>query len=119
MRVVRLLCMALVGAAPHLGSGVAEDGCGKFAWALARERAWFAVSDKLSLAAGETVSAIPQGAFVLKLQSGGEASFVLPPERKVQPERWFGGIVQLPAPDGAGIYGITASHEAWIDVVQD
>ncbi len=43
----------------------------------------------------------------------------MPPERKPRSERWFGGMIRLPAPDKPGIYQVTLSEEAWIDVVQD
>jgi hypothetical protein len=97
----------------------AEDGCGKFAWPLTREQALFASADKPAMKAGETLAAIPKTAFVLHLQSGAEAAFAMPPERKPTLERWFGGAIQFPALEKPGIYQVTLSDEAWIDVVQD
>jgi hypothetical protein len=44
---------------------------------------------------------------------------VTPPERKSRIENWHGGIVHLPAPPQAGVYQITLSDEAWVDVVQN
>jgi hypothetical protein len=44
---------------------------------------------------------------------------ILPPERKPRTEQSFSGMVRLPAPDPAGIYEVTFSHDAWIDMVQD
>jgi hypothetical protein len=102
-----------------LGSARAEDGCDKFAWPLAHERALFAATGKPSVKAGETFAAIPKDAFVLRLQAGADAGFAMPPERKPKSEKWFGGIVRLPALDKPGIYQVTLSEEAWIDVVQD
>ena len=49
-----LALIALLGPAK-----AADDGCEKFAWSLARERAAFAVADKATIAAGETLSAPP------------------------------------------------------------
>ena len=69
--------------------------------------------------AGESLTAVPNAAFNVRLQPASEASFVLPPERKPRSDGGFGGIVRLPALDRAGIYQITVSDEAWIDVVQD
>ena len=43
----------------------------------------------------------------------------MPPERKPKVERWFGGMIRLAAPEKPGIYQVTLSEEAWIDVVQD
>lgn len=97
----------------------AEDGCDKFAWPLARERALFAVAEKPNVKAGDTLAAIPAAAVILHLQPGADAAFAMPPERKPKAERWFGGMLRLPAPDKAGVFQVTLSDEAWIDVVQD
>jgi hypothetical protein len=43
----------------------------------------------------------------------------MPPERKPRTEQWHGGMVRLPALPKPGIYQITLSDEAWIDVIQD
>jgi hypothetical protein len=101
-----------------LTPAAAEDSCGKFAWPLARERAWFAADDKPAAKVGETLAAIPARAFTLQLQPGTEAVFAMPPERKPRSERWFGGAIRFPAPERPGLYQVTL-EEAWIDVVQD
>ena len=107
-------------AVASLGSArAADDGCEKFAWSLARDRAAFAGPDKISVVAGETLAAIPKGALAIRLQPAGQASFVLPPERKPRSDQWFGGMVRLPAVEKSGIYQITLSDEAWVDVVQN
>jgi len=111
--------IAIAVLAVLLGSARAEDGCDKFAWPLAHERALFAATGKPSVKAGETFAAIPKDAFVLRLQAGADAAFAMPPERKPKSEKWFGGTVRLPALDKPGIYQVTLSEEAWIDVVQD
>jgi len=97
----------------------AEDGCDKFAWSLARERTLFSATDQPMVNAGEALSGLPKTAITLRLQPGTEAAFTMPPERKPKAERWFGGMLRLPAPNKAGIYQVTLSEEAWIDVVQD
>ena len=43
----------------------------------------------------------------------------MPPERKPKAERWFGGAIKLAAPDKPGIYQVTLSEDAWLDLVQD
>src|SRR5258705_3975064 len=97
----------------------ADDGCEKFAWSLARERAAFAATDKTTIAAGETLSALPAGALVIRLQPAAQASFEMPPERKPRTEQWHGGMVRLPALAKAGIYQITLTDDAWVDVIQN
>ena len=106
--------IALLGPA-----GAADDGCEKFAWSLARERAAFASPYKTTVPAGETLTALPAGALVIRLQPAAQASFAMPPERKPKTEQWHGGMVQFPALPKPGIYQITLSDEAWIDVVQN
>jgi len=102
-----------------LAPAAAEDGCDKFAWPLTNERASLAAAEKPVVKAGATLPALPQGAFVLQLQPGAEAAFAISPVRKPRTESWFGGVVRVAAPDKPGIYQVTLSDEAWIDVVQD
>jgi hypothetical protein len=73
------------------------------------------------MAAGETLAALPSGALLIRLQPGAQASFAMPPERKLrtEPEPWHGGMVRLPALSKPGIYQITLSEDAWIDVIQN
>ena len=114
---IGLLCLTVFALlAPAIA---AENGCQKFAWSVANEQAWFSAPDKLIFVAGENIATIPKAAFTVKLQPAGEAEFALPPERKPRLDRWFGGMLQLPAVDREGIYQATVSDEAWIDIVQD
>ena len=116
MRRSSLIVLALLAL---LGPAAADDGCEKFAWSLARERAAFAAADKITIAAGETLAALPAGALVIRLQPGAQAAFEMPPERKPRTEPWHGGMVRLPALPKPGIYQITLSDDAWIDVIQN
>ena len=100
-------------------ANAADDGCEKFAWSLARERAWFAASDKVNVAAGATLATLPKAALAIRLQPASQAAFELTPERKPRLEQWFGGTVRFPALERSGIYQVTLSDEAWIDIVQD
>lgn len=101
------------------GAARADDGCGKFAWPLAKERAALAAPDKQTIKAGDTLPAWPTGAIAVALRPGRDAEYAMPPERKPKAETWYGGIVRLPAPSKPGLYQIALSDEAWIDVVQD
>jgi len=113
-------CFAVAALIGSLGSAMAaDDGCEKFAWSLARQREAFAAAEKIAVAAGETLNALPTGALVVRLQPGARASFAMPPERKPRTEPWYGGMVRLPALPKAGIYQITLSDDAWIDVIQN
>ena len=111
---VAVALLALLGPAR-----AADDGCEKFAWSLARERAAFAATDKTTVVAGEALAALPASALVIRLQPGAQASFAMPPERKPKTEQWHGGMVRLPALTKPGIHQITLSDDAWIDVIQN
>lgn len=100
-------------------AAAADDGCEKFAWSIARQRDAFAASEKTTVSSGETLNALPAGALVIRLQPGAQASFAMPPERKPRTEPWHGGMVRLPALPRPGIYQITLSDDAWIDVIQN
>jgi hypothetical protein len=65
------------------------------------------------------LAAIPKTAFVVHLQPGAQAVFAMPPERKPMAEHWFGGAIRFPGLEKPGIYQVTLSEEAWIDIVQD
>jgi hypothetical protein len=100
-------------------ANAADDGCEKFAWSLAHERAAFAATDRTTVTAGEALAALPAGALVIRLQPSAQASFEMPPERKPRTEQWHGGMVRLSALPKPGIYQITLSDDAWIDVIQN
>ena len=102
-----------------LSPALAEDGCGKFAWPLTRERALLVSANKAAVKAGDTLTALPSAAFALQLQPGAEAKFTMPPEHKPKVEKWFGGAVHILPPPKAGIYQVTLTDEAWVDIVQD
>jgi hypothetical protein len=111
-----LIALALLALA---GPAAADDGCKKFAWSVARDRAAFAATDKATITAGETLATLPTAALLIRLQPGAQAAFDMPPERKPRTEQWHGGMVRLPALPKAGIYQITLSDDAWIDVIQN
>jgi hypothetical protein len=98
---------------------LAEDGCAKFAWPVAQEREALIAQSQPELPSGASIERSQGQAFKLLLHLPDEAGFAMPPERKPRIENWRGGIVRLPAPPQAGVYQITLSDEAWVDVVQN
>jgi hypothetical protein len=103
------------------GQALADDvsGCDKFAWSVKQERGLFSASVKPVVTSGATLAVLPREAFVLKLSPSGAITWTLPPERDRSASGSLGGIVVLPAPSHPGIYQITLSADAWVDVVQD
>jgi hypothetical protein len=111
------IAAALLFLAAAIGSASAQDtpGCEKFKWSIARERAWFAANPK-PVDAGAEVGAGEVG-YVVALVAGDAAGFVAAPERARKPGT-FGGVLKSVI-GKAGLYQITLSDEAWVDVVQN
>lgn len=108
-----LVGLPILSAAP----AVAQEfpACERFAWSVQRELAAFAEPGLPVLAPG---ASLPAGtmAVSLRLRPAAEANFPVPPERAPKPDT-FGGFVTAPAVPG-GVYQVTVSGEAWIDVSQ-
>ncbi len=106
---------ALLFLVAAIGSASAQDasGCEKFKWSIARESAWFAVGPK-PVDAGAEVGAGDSG-YVVALVASDAAGFVVAPERAPKAGT-FGGVLKSVIAK-AGLYQITLSDEAWIDVV--
>jgi hypothetical protein len=98
-----------------LASTPAWGDCEHFKWPLARERAWFAAAPE-PLAAGAEIDPGEQ-AYALTLKPGEAAAYVLPPKKPVAGT--FGGVVRLRAIPKGGLYQVTLSREAWIDLIQN
>ncbi len=112
------LVLAALSAAQD-ASGQDGSGCDKFAWSLVNVQQQFAAPDIASVSAGAELSSLPTGAFTLRLQPSAKTNFVLPPERLRTSENSFGGVITFPAIERPGIYQITLSEDAWLDVVQN
>src|SRR5579883_1218236 len=117
-----VLALALLAAAPAAADDAASknDGhaaaCGHFAWPIAREKAWFA--GKLPMAhSGERVAKSDEGV-LLALKPTKTFKFFLAPEHKPSPDSFSGNFVifGVAAP---GLYQITLSEDAWIDVFEN
>jgi hypothetical protein len=116
-----LLTMAVM-CAVQMDVAHAEDApnpCEQFHWPVATEREWFAAPDITVLPAGASVAAFPSTAFIVKLAPAANVTFALPPGRAPKPDAVYAGVISLPAMTEAGIYQVTLSDEAWIDVIQD
>ena len=93
-----------------------QSGCDHFAWSIAREKNWFAA--KMPLAnSGERVSKSDEG-ILLALRPTKTFDFFLPPERPPKPDSYSGNVVIFGVAT-PGLYQITLSDEAWIDVFEN
>ena len=113
--VVTVLLFAL--AAPALAAEE-PSGCDKFKWPIDRERAALTAPDRTKLASGSELAAIPSSGVTLKLVSPGDARLPKPPERAPKAGT-FAGFASFKDRPKAGIYTISLSAGAWVDVIQD
>ncbi len=94
-----------------------EAACAAFAWPLQRELQRLTAPGLRSVESGGALRA--DDAAVLQLQPFADVAYPLPPERQPKQPAAFGGVVFAEAPPVPGLYQITLSAEAWIDVAQN
>ena len=117
MRKSCLVALLLLGAAP---AWAAEEpsGCDKFKWPIERERAALTAPDRAKLSSGNELAAMPSSGITLALVAPADAKLPSPPERAPK-EGTFAGFTSVKTAPKAGLYTISLSAGAWVDVVQD
>ena len=117
MRAPLLIAFVLLSAAP---AWAAEEpsGCDKFKWPIERERAALTAPDRVKLASGGELAAVPSTGMTLTLRPPGDAKLPSPPERAPK-EGTFAGFASFKNAPKAGLYTISLSAGGWVDVVQD
>jgi hypothetical protein len=116
MRDALLTALVLFGAAPAFAAEE-PSGCDKFKWPIEHERAALTAPDRVKLASGAEL-AIPATGMTFTLVTPAEAKLPNLPERAPK-DGTFAGFASFKAPAKAGLYTISLSAGAWIDVVQD
>ena len=116
MRVLTFLAALSLSATSALAAEE-PSGCDKFKWPIERERAALTAPERAKLASGSEQTALPSSAITLGLVVPGEARLPTPPERAPK-DGTFAGFTSIKAPK-AGLYTISLSAGAWVDVVQD
>jgi hypothetical protein len=106
-----------------LGAAAAQaaeepSGCDKFKWDIARERAALTAPDRTTVNSGSELAAMPSTGLTLALVAPADARLPSPPERAPK-EGTFAGFANLKVVPKAGVYTISLSEGAWVDVVQD
>jgi hypothetical protein len=95
----------------------AQDACAKFAWPVDRELAQFAAATKPEWPSGTVRPDIPSEGFALRLEPASSAKLSRAPERPARHGGAYAGMVSIGALK-PGLYQVTLSDEAWIDVIQ-
>ena len=110
-------CLLLTAAAPAYAAEE-PSGCDKFKWPIDHERAALTAPDRVKLASGAELAAIPATGMTFALVAPADAKLPSPPERAPK-DGTFAAFANFKAPAKAGIYTISLSAGAWVDVVQD
>ena len=101
-------------------SWAAEEpsGCDKFKWPIEHERAALTAPDRVKLASGAELAAVPATGMTLALLAPTEAKLPTPPERAPK-DGTFAGFTNFKNAPKPGVYTVSLSAGAWIDMVQD
>jgi hypothetical protein len=103
--------------AQQAAADASRAACNKFSWSVDNERAWFADKGLARRASGSRLKRIDR-AVELSLESSDRAEFFLPPEVRPKPHSFSGAVTFFGVPR-AGIYQVTLSAEASIDVFEN
>lgn len=117
MRKSFFLALSVLAAGPAVAAEE-PSGCDKFKWNIDHERAALTAPDRMKLASGSDLAALPRTGMTLALTTPADAKLPAPPERAPK-DGTFAGFTKLTAAPKAGIYTVSLSAGAWIDVVQD
>jgi hypothetical protein len=117
MRRPLVITLLLLGAAPALAAEE-PSGCDKFKWPIERERAALTAPDRAKLTSGSEQAALPSSGITLALVAPSDAKLPSPPERAPK-DGTFAGFTSFKTATKAGLYTISLSAGAWVDVVQD
>jgi hypothetical protein len=93
--------------------------CEQFGWPVTRERALFAAATLPTVGSGETIKLASTQAVRLKLKRLDEVQFTRAPERRPKNPESFAGLLEADSIQQPGLYQVTLSQEAWVDVIQN
>jgi hypothetical protein len=117
MRRPFLIALALL-ATTSAWAAEEPSGCDKFKWNIDHERAALTAPDRVKLASGGELAALPATGITLGLRPPAEARLPTPPERAPR-EGTFAGFTSFKTAPKAGIYTVSLSAGGWVDLVQD
>jgi hypothetical protein len=117
MRIPLLMALTLL-ASTAACAAEEPSGCDKFKWPIERERAALTAADRVKLASGSEVAALPSSGMTLALLTLAEARLPTPPERAPK-DGTYAGFANFKGTPKPGLYTINLSAGAWVDVIQD
>src|SRR5579863_1627556 len=107
MRTPLPIAFVLLGTASALAAEE-PSGCDKFKWPIERERAALTAPDRIKLASGGELAALPPTGITLGLQTPAEAKLPTPPERAPK-EGTFAGFANVKTVAKPGVYTVSLS----------
>jgi hypothetical protein len=117
MRAHLVIALILLASGGLARAAEEPSGCDKFKWNIDRERAALTAPDRVKLASGAELAAVPSSGMTIALTAPGDAGLPTPPERAPK-EGTFAGFTTFKSAAKAGIYTISLSSGGWVDVVQ-
>jgi len=117
MRTAFLIGFILLGTASAFAAEE-PSGCDKFKWPIEQERTALTAPDRVKLSSGGELVTPPTTGIALTLVPPADAKLPTPPERTPK-EGTFAAYINFKNVAKAGLYTISLSAGAWIDVVQD
>jgi len=117
MRAASVVMLLLLAATP-VRAAEEPSGCDKFKWNIDHERAALMAPDRARLTSGSELNALPSSGLILSLVAPAAAKLPTPPERTPKDDT-FAGFTSVKTAPKAGVYTISLSAGAWVDVVQD
>lgn len=117
MRTSLFVVSLLLASAPAFAAEE-PSGCDKFKWPIDHARAALTAPDRAKLASGSEQAALPPSGITLALVAAGDAQLPTPPQRAPK-DGTFAGFTSFKTAPKAGLYTISLSAGAWVDLVQD
>jgi hypothetical protein len=114
----RILAAGLLLAALSPAAAQTNDACDQFAWPISREQKLFN-STPVELRSGETLKLSSAAAATVRLRKISDVAFSRAPERSPKNPDSFAGVIEIDSIPEPGLYQLTASEEAWFDVIQN
>jgi hypothetical protein len=115
------LAIFAIAASETAGFAEAKDStaCEQLDWSVKRDLESFRDPHLEMVFSGATLGSVPDKGLVLELQPHGTVDYVLAPGGESKSDDRFAGLLFINNVAQAGTYQVTASQDAWIDLIQD
>ena len=121
VRSATALAIFAIAAGVTSGFAGAKDNpaCEQFDWSVKRELELLHDPYLEMVFSGATLGSIPDKGLVMQLQPNATIDYVLAPGGEPKSDDSFAGLLFIKDVPQSGIYQVTLSEDAWIDLIQD